>query len=217
MPTSTYPKEWKNQFIFVSNSLLYEPLPARDPVATIEDDVPPLFSAEKALWKLMCENPTCAFDFPEGILAMGGLSPFYPSRPKAFLGGNGESFTKSSQGFQLDSFCLCYPGICFLCSDVLVNLMQADVKGVSFVIEGIENQELGVDPRDEVPCVEGHEVEVIPGDGTPLFQGPSPKSSKGSQNSPHVKNISSVDKDLETRFSPKCNSDLAVGASEAVF
>ncbi|MFS7966126.1 hypothetical protein Hanom_Chr09g00770221 [Helianthus anomalus] len=34
----------------------------------------------------MHENPTRTFTFPEGVLAMGGLSPFYPVRPKAFFG-----------------------------------------------------------------------------------------------------------------------------------
>ncbi|KAJ0783681.1 hypothetical protein HanLR1_Chr01g0023221 [Helianthus annuus] len=67
-------------------------LPARDPVAVIEDEVPPLSSVDKALRKLMCENATHAFNFREGILAMGGLSPFYTICPKAYLSGNGESF-----------------------------------------------------------------------------------------------------------------------------
>ncbi|MFS7969140.1 hypothetical protein Hanom_Chr09g00805701 [Helianthus anomalus] len=34
----------------------------------------------------MYENPTRAFTFSEGSLAMGGLSPFYSVRPKAFFG-----------------------------------------------------------------------------------------------------------------------------------
>ncbi|KAM0016608.1 hypothetical protein Hdeb2414_s0028g00698601 [Helianthus debilis subsp. tardiflorus] len=34
----------------------------------------------------MYENPTRAFTFPEGVLAMGGLSPFYSVHPKAFFG-----------------------------------------------------------------------------------------------------------------------------------
>ncbi|KAJ0570146.1 hypothetical protein HanHA300_Chr05g0174811 [Helianthus annuus] len=90
MPTSTYPKEWKNQFLFVSPLLLSEPLPTRDLAAAIEDDVPPLSGVEEALWKHMYENSTRAFNFSEGILEMGGLSPFYPTRPKAFLNGRGK-------------------------------------------------------------------------------------------------------------------------------
>ncbi|KAJ0734697.1 hypothetical protein HanPI659440_Chr11g0423161 [Helianthus annuus] len=84
IPTSTYPKEWKNRFIFVSPSMIPESLPLRDPVAAIDDGVPPLSAAEDVLWRKMCENPTRAFNFPKGILAMGGLSPFYLIRPKAF-------------------------------------------------------------------------------------------------------------------------------------
>ncbi|KAF5766354.1 hypothetical protein HanRHA438_Chr15g0726711 [Helianthus annuus] len=41
MPTSTYPKEWKNRFIFVSPSMISKSLPLRDPAAVIEDGVPP--------------------------------------------------------------------------------------------------------------------------------------------------------------------------------
>ncbi|KAF5772918.1 hypothetical protein HanRHA438_Chr13g0593551 [Helianthus annuus] len=102
----------ENRFICVFPSLLPESLPARDPVAVIEDGVPPLSSDEEALWKLMYENSTRAFNFPEGILAIGDLSPFYPSCPKAFLKGKEMS---------------------------LWNLMQTDVMGVSFVVKGVEN------------------------------------------------------------------------------
>ncbi|MFS8017984.1 hypothetical protein Hanom_Chr15g01386781 [Helianthus anomalus] len=35
---------------------------------------------------MMHENPTRVFTLPEGVLAMGGLSPFYSVRPKAFFG-----------------------------------------------------------------------------------------------------------------------------------
>ncbi|KAF5759046.1 hypothetical protein HanXRQr2_Chr16g0736491 [Helianthus annuus] len=34
----------------------------------------------------MHENPTRAFTLPEGVLAMGGLSPLYSVRPRAFFG-----------------------------------------------------------------------------------------------------------------------------------
>ncbi|MFS7988929.1 hypothetical protein Hanom_Chr11g01040651 [Helianthus anomalus] len=34
----------------------------------------------------MYENPTRAFTFPERVLAMGGLSPLYSVRPRAFFG-----------------------------------------------------------------------------------------------------------------------------------
>ncbi|KAJ0686885.1 hypothetical protein HanOQP8_Chr11g0420681 [Helianthus annuus] len=84
MPTSTYMKEWKNRFIFVLPSLVPESLPLRDPATIINDGIPALSAAETMLWKKMYEHPTRAFNFLEGILAMGGLSPLYPIRPKAF-------------------------------------------------------------------------------------------------------------------------------------
>ncbi|KAJ0770741.1 hypothetical protein HanPI659440_Chr07g0261141 [Helianthus annuus] len=129
----------KKRFIFVSPLLLLEPLPTRDPAAAIEDDVPSLSGVEEVLRKRMCENSTRVFNFSEGILGMGGLSPFYPTRPK----------------FSFDG---------------------ADVRGVSFVVEGVENQEMGVVLGGETPNVEGSDVEVIPGDGTPSPKGLPPKS-----------------------------------------
>ncbi|KAM0012269.1 hypothetical protein Hdeb2414_s0054g00755241 [Helianthus debilis subsp. tardiflorus] len=89
MPTSTYLKEWKSRFIFVSAAFIPESLPLRDPKEAIEDIVPVLSADEIVQWKRMHENPTRAFTFPEGVLAMGGLSPFYLVRPKAFLGKKG--------------------------------------------------------------------------------------------------------------------------------
>ncbi|KAJ0450636.1 hypothetical protein HanHA300_Chr15g0558451 [Helianthus annuus] len=86
MPTSTYPKEWKNRFIFASTMMMPESPPLRDPKAPIEDSVPVLSADEIVQWKRMYENPTRAFTFPEGVLAMGGLSPLYSVRPKAFFG-----------------------------------------------------------------------------------------------------------------------------------
>ncbi|KAJ0755205.1 hypothetical protein HanPI659440_Chr09g0355281 [Helianthus annuus] len=91
MPTSTYPEDWKCRFIFVSAAMLLEsPLP-KDLDAAIEDTIPTLSAAETVQWKRMCDNPTRAFTFSEGILAMGGLSPSYPVRPRAFFGKKGTS------------------------------------------------------------------------------------------------------------------------------
>ncbi|KAM0044212.1 hypothetical protein Hdeb2414_s0010g00350581 [Helianthus debilis subsp. tardiflorus] len=90
MPTSTYPKEWKNRFIFISPSMLSELLSIRDPAAAIEDDIPPLSATEDVLWRRMYEHSTRAFNFSEGILAMGGLSLFYPTHPRAFYDGRGK-------------------------------------------------------------------------------------------------------------------------------
>ncbi|KAM0061195.1 hypothetical protein Hdeb2414_s0004g00133151 [Helianthus debilis subsp. tardiflorus] len=42
-------------------------------------------------WKRMYENPTRAFTFPEGVLAMEGLSPLYLVWPKDFFGKKGIS------------------------------------------------------------------------------------------------------------------------------
>ncbi|KAJ0944538.1 hypothetical protein HanPSC8_Chr03g0117931 [Helianthus annuus] len=86
MPTSTYPKEWKIRFIFVSAAMIPESPPLRDPKATIEQSIPVLSADEIVQWKRIYDNPTRAFIFPDGVLAMGGLSPFYSVRPKAFFG-----------------------------------------------------------------------------------------------------------------------------------
>ncbi|KAJ0434086.1 hypothetical protein HanIR_Chr17g0877481 [Helianthus annuus] len=52
MPTSTYPKEWKNRFIFASAEMMPEsPPPLRDPKAPIEDIVPVLSADEIVQWK----------------------------------------------------------------------------------------------------------------------------------------------------------------------
>ncbi|KAJ0815742.1 hypothetical protein HanPI659440_Chr00c39g0740101 [Helianthus annuus] len=90
MPTSTYPNEWKSRFIFVSAAMIPKSPPLRDAKAVIEDSVPVLSADEIVQWKRMYENPTRAFTFPEGVLAMGGLSPFDSVRPKAFFGKKGD-------------------------------------------------------------------------------------------------------------------------------
>ncbi|KAJ0854259.1 hypothetical protein HanRHA438_Chr14g0660661 [Helianthus annuus] len=106
MPTSTCTKDWKSRFIFVSAAMMPEsPLP-RDVDAPIEDDVPTLSANKTVQWKRMYENPTRAFTFSEGILAMGGLSPSYSVRPQAF--------------FEL----------------TLWRLLQGDYKDVQFVVNG---------------------------------------------------------------------------------
>ncbi|KAF5814036.1 hypothetical protein HanRHA438_Chr03g0116651 [Helianthus annuus] len=116
MPTSTYPKEWKNRFIFVSASLIPESPLLRDPKAVIDDSVPTLSAKETVLWKRMYEYPTRAFNFPEGILAMGGLSPLYLVRPKAYCEKKEMS---------------------------LWSLLRADCMGVSFVVGGMVNPDMG--------------------------------------------------------------------------
>ncbi|KAJ0530372.1 hypothetical protein HanHA89_Chr10g0389171 [Helianthus annuus] len=70
----------------VEEPMMLESPPLRDSKASIEDSIPVLSADEIVQWKRMYENPTRAFTFPEGVLAMGGLSPFYSVRPKAFFG-----------------------------------------------------------------------------------------------------------------------------------
>ncbi|KAJ0794588.1 hypothetical protein HanPI659440_Chr04g0143391 [Helianthus annuus] len=102
MPTSTYPKEWKNRFIFISTAMLPESPPLRDPKAPIEDSVLVLSADEIVQWKRMYENPTRAFTFPEGVIAMGGLSPLYSVRPRAFFGKKDCRDIKSMVGDKVD-------------------------------------------------------------------------------------------------------------------
>ncbi|KAJ0694499.1 hypothetical protein HanPI659440_Chr15g0609491 [Helianthus annuus] len=162
MPTSTYPKEWKNRFIFVSPCRISESLPLRDPTTTIDDSVPALSTAETVLWKKMYEHPTRAFHFLEGILAMGGggLSPLYPICPKAFHENKEMS---------------------------LWNLLQADCKGISFVVEGVVNPEmgglLGGGTADVGGAARATEV-------TPCAKEGSPEGLVDSQSSPPMENVS---------------------------
>ncbi|KAF5780774.1 hypothetical protein HanXRQr2_Chr11g0475821 [Helianthus annuus] len=62
-----------------------ESLPIRDPSIVIYDGVSPLSATEDVLWQKMYEHSTRAFNFLESILAMGGLSSFYPTRPITFM------------------------------------------------------------------------------------------------------------------------------------
>ncbi|KAJ0886602.1 hypothetical protein HanRHA438_Chr09g0381351 [Helianthus annuus] len=117
MPTSTYPKDWKSRFIFVSATMMPEsPLP-RDVEAVIEDVVSTLSTAETVQWKRMYENPTRAFTFFRGDARHGGLSPSYPVCPKAF-------------------FCCAVIFSAFSCTELtLWRLLQGDSKDVKFVVD----------------------------------------------------------------------------------
>ncbi|KAJ0644737.1 hypothetical protein HanRHA438_Chr16g0759161 [Helianthus annuus] len=55
MPTSTYPKEWKSRFIFVSAAMIPESPPLRDAKAAIEDSVP-ILSGDSRGVKFMIED-----------------------------------------------------------------------------------------------------------------------------------------------------------------
>ncbi|KAF5801382.1 hypothetical protein HanXRQr2_Chr06g0247491 [Helianthus annuus] len=157
MPTSTYPKEWKNRFIFVSASLIPNPPPPlRDPKAVIDDSVPALSANKIVMWKRMYEHPTRAFNFPEGIFSMGGLSPLYPVRPKAYCEKKDMS---------------------------LWSLLQADCKGVSFVVGGVVNPDMGNVLEGKTPDVRSSAA-VGEVEKTPSTEGGSSERTKGSQNSP---------------------------------
>ncbi|MFS8009906.1 hypothetical protein Hanom_Chr14g01290821 [Helianthus anomalus] len=78
-------KDWKNKFIFICSVMLPEPLRSRDPSTTIQVEAPLVSTANDPLWKLLCENRTCAFNFYKGILAMGGLNPLSLCHPKVIL------------------------------------------------------------------------------------------------------------------------------------
>ncbi|MFS7901366.1 hypothetical protein Hanom_Chr00s200637g01837831 [Helianthus anomalus] len=148
MSISTYPKKWKNSFIFVSPSMLFKPLCIRYPVAAIKDGVPPLSAIEDVIWRHMYEHSTRALNFLEDILEMGGLSPFYLTRPRAFYDGR-------------DMF--------------LWSLLQADCRGVSYVVEVVVNQEMCGVLGGGAPDVEGLNSELVPWEGTPPLKGLPPR------------------------------------------
>ncbi|MFS7890260.1 hypothetical protein Hanom_Chr00s000016g01616631 [Helianthus anomalus] len=162
METSTYPKEWKNRFIFVSASMLPESPPLRDPKTSINDSVPVLSTNETVLWKRMCENPTRAYNFPEGVLAMGGLSPLYYVRPKAYFGKK---------------------------EMTLWGLLQEDCRGNKFMVGDVVNPEMGK-VLEGTPSGKGSFVYIrgsgVTGKGekTPSHEEDSSEEAEGSQGPP---------------------------------
>ncbi|KAM0046935.1 hypothetical protein Hdeb2414_s0009g00322441 [Helianthus debilis subsp. tardiflorus] len=100
MPTSTYPKEWKNRFIFVSAAMLPESPPLRDLKASIDDNVLVLSANDTVLWKRTHENPTGAYSFPKGVLTMGGPSSLYSVHPKAYFGKKDDIMGVAPGGLQ---------------------------------------------------------------------------------------------------------------------
>ncbi|KAM0041556.1 hypothetical protein Hdeb2414_s0011g00367691 [Helianthus debilis subsp. tardiflorus] len=151
MPTSTYPKEWKNMFIFISASMIPESPPLRDPKASTDDNVPVRSANETVLWKRMYEHLTRAYSFPEGILAMGGASHLYSIRSKAYFGKKVVFFFFCFFIMSVDCILVCDFGFHPVISSVLLvcaemslwYLLQADCKGISFVVGGVVNQEMG--------------------------------------------------------------------------
>ncbi|MFS7967080.1 hypothetical protein Hanom_Chr09g00781491 [Helianthus anomalus] len=137
MPTSTYPKEWKTRFIFVSAAMIPESPPLKDAEAAIEDNIPILSADEIIQWKLMYENPTRDFTFSKGILAMGGggLSPSYSVRPKAFFGKKGIFLPWICYYlFLLLGICAVIFSVSSYAELTLWRLLQGDSKDVKFVV-----------------------------------------------------------------------------------
>ncbi|MFS7920072.1 hypothetical protein Hanom_Chr03g00219981 [Helianthus anomalus] len=156
MLTSTYPKEWNDMFIFESASLIPESPPLRDPKSVIDNSVPTLSAKETVLWKRIYEYPTRAFNFSEGIFAMGGLSPLYPVHPKAYCEKKEMS---------------------------LWSLLQADCKGVSFVVGGMVNHDMGNVLEGKTPDV-GSSTAVREVEKAPSTEESSSERTEGSQNTP---------------------------------
>ncbi|KAJ0605217.1 hypothetical protein HanPI659440_Chr02g0082621 [Helianthus annuus] len=184
MPTSTYPKEWKNRSNFVSVAMLPESPPLRDPKAPIEDSVQVLSVDEIVQWKRMHKNPTRAFTFPEGVLAMGGLSPLYFVLPRAF-----------------PTFGLLYLGDC------------RDIKfmvGVKVNLEMGHVLERKV-PRKGSSVHAEDSVVVEKGEKAPSQEESSSEEAEGSRGSLRAKSLSGDDEDLESRLLRKRKADQAGG------
>ncbi|MFS7933702.1 hypothetical protein Hanom_Chr04g00382901 [Helianthus anomalus] len=125
-------KDNKNCFIFVSPDLLPEALPFGDLTLAIEDDAPTVSLSKNAFWKRMCENPTHSFNFPEGMLVLGGVSALLSYRPKAIVDGVDKS---------------------------LWALLQGDAKNLSFTHgneDCEENPEVGTVPDSGTPSLNLH-------------------------------------------------------------
>ncbi|MFS7987018.1 hypothetical protein Hanom_Chr11g01017061 [Helianthus anomalus] len=118
---------------------------------------------------------------------MGGLSPFYLIHPK--------SFHESKEM-------------------TLWSLLQADCKGVSFLVEGVVNLEIGGVLGGSTPDVGGSVVGVV--EGTPSTIEGSSKRLEDSQNSPPVENVNSRDEDFSARSSRKRNLDSSVNTGVVV-
>ncbi|MFS8018536.1 hypothetical protein Hanom_Chr15g01393201 [Helianthus anomalus] len=191
MPTSTYPKEWKNRYVFVSTAMLVESPPLKDPKAPIEDSVTVLSVDEIVQWKRMNENPTRAFTFLEGVLAMGSLSPLYSVRPKAFFGKK---------------------------KMTLWGLLQGDCRDIKFMVEDKVNPEMGYVFEKKTSgkgsyIHVGVSVVLEKGEKTPSPEEISYEEAEGSRGSLRAKSLSDSDddEDLESRLLRKRRVDQAGG------
>ncbi|MFS7907203.1 hypothetical protein Hanom_Chr01g00068541 [Helianthus anomalus] len=137
MLASTYPKEWKNRFIFVSDSIIPKSLLSRDLKAVIDGGVLTLSAVENmSFW----------------------------------------------------------------------SLLQTDCKGVSFVLGGVVNPDMGNVLEGKTPDV-GSYVAAGEAEGTPSAREGSSERTEGSQSSPPVENVSGGDEDLDNRLSRKRKTD----------
>ncbi|KAF5760308.1 hypothetical protein HanXRQr2_Chr16g0751951 [Helianthus annuus] len=193
MPTSTYPKEWKNRFIFVFAAMLPESPPLRDPKAPIEDSVPVLSADEIVQWKRMHENLTRAFAFPEEVLAMGGPSPlFYP--PEGLLWEESHLW------------CLFYAEM------MLWGLLQGDYRDIKFMVGDKVNPDMWRVLERKAPG-KGRLVSVATGKGeeAPSNEEGSSGEADNSQGSPRAEGSSGdEDEDLEICLAQKRKVNPAV-------
>ncbi|KAF5792034.1 hypothetical protein HanRHA438_Chr09g0413331 [Helianthus annuus] len=169
--------------------------PLRDPKASIDDSVPVLSANDTVLWKRIHENRTRAYTFPEGVLAMGGLSPLYSVRPKAYFGKK---------------------------EMALWGLLQGDCRGIKFMVGDVVNPEMGrvlkrkASGKGSFVYVGGSAV-TEKGKKTPSHEEGSSEEAEGSQGSLWVKG-SSGDEDecLESRLARKRKVDPAVSLKTVI-
>ncbi|KAJ0456414.1 hypothetical protein HanIR_Chr15g0762221 [Helianthus annuus] len=185
--------------------MLPESPPLRDPKAPIEDSAPVLSTNETVLWKRMHENPTRAYNFPEGVLAMGGLSPLYSFRLKAYFG---KKFISS---------------VCLLGAEMtLWGLLQGDCRGIKFMVGDVVNPEMGnvlegkTSGKGNFVYVRGSAA-TEKGEETPSHEEDSSKEVEGSQGSLLVKDSSGdEDEDLESHLIRKRKADPEFGLKAAI-
>ncbi|KAJ0852957.1 hypothetical protein HanRHA438_Chr14g0645661 [Helianthus annuus] len=154
--------------------MIPESPPLRDAKAAIEDTVLILSADEIVQWKRMYENPTRAFTFSEGILAMSGLSLLYSVRPKAFFGKK---------------------------EMTLWGLLQGDSRDVKFVVDDKVEPGLnrGVEMKVTGGSVQAGGSTAVEGD-----EGASSDGEESSPDSLQVKNSSHDDEeDLESCLARK--------------
>ncbi|KAM0042417.1 hypothetical protein Hdeb2414_s0010g00329601 [Helianthus debilis subsp. tardiflorus] len=106
----------------------------------------------------MYENPTRAFTFSEGILAMGGLSPSYHVRPKAFFGKKELTLWRLLQGDSKDvQFVVDGEAVPGLNRSEVVQVTGGSAQaGSSVVVEGGEDTSYDVEESSPDPAPVEH-------------------------------------------------------------